>query len=110
MANKEVKFTEAYSGFGFREQELELEYDGSILSVCELMANKVMELLKVLDQAGIDPDKSSVKTQKHLEWAVQFFESFRTIFKLERQKSSNNTKKKMLANAIKPLATYIHER
>ena len=108
MANKEVKFQEGYSGFGSRKQEL--EYDGSILSVCELMANKVMELLKVLDQAGIDPDKSSVKTQKHLEWAVQFFESFRTIFKLERQKSSNNTKKKMLANAIKPLATYIHER
>ena len=88
MASKEVKFVEAHGGFGSRNREL--EFNNSLQSVSELMANKVMELLRVLDNAGIDPDKSSVKTQKHLEWACQFFESFRTIFKLERQKSSNS--------------------
>lgn len=42
----------ANSGFTTRKQEL--EYDRSLLTMSELLAYKVMELIKVLDYTGID--------------------------------------------------------
>jgi len=94
----------ANSGFPTRKQEL--EYDRSVVSICELLAYKVVELVKVCDAEGIDPDQSPVSTHKHIRWVAKFFESLRSVHKLEKSRYADPK----FASAIKPLAQYLHER
>ena len=74
--------------------------------MCELLAYKVMELIRVVDHAEIDPDESPVSTHKHIRWAAKFFENFRGVYKMEKHKYQDPK----YVEALKPLAQYIHER
>lgn len=95
----------ANSGFATRKQEQ--DYDRGVAILCELLCDKVVELVKVLDEAGIDPDECpSVPTQKHIKWTSKFFEAFRSIYKLEKGKYQEPK----LVAFMKPLATFLHGR
>ena len=94
----------AHSGFSTRKQEN--EYDRSLLTMCELLSFKVMELVRVLDHAGIDFDESPVSSHKHLSWTTKFFEIFRHVYKLEKSKYQEPN----FVNVIKPLGSFLHER
>ena len=60
MSNQklQVKFLDVNSGFTSRKQES--EYDNSVLAMIQLMAKKLMELIKVVDHAKIDLDTSPI--------------------------------------------------
>ena len=94
----------ANSGFTTRKQEL--EYDRALLTMSELLAFKVMELQKVLDYSGIDFDECPISTHKHVHWASKFFETFRSVFKLEKNKYSEPK----VVDRIKPLMKFLHSR
>jgi hypothetical protein len=94
----------AHSGFPTRKQEN--EYDKNLLSICELLSYKVMELVKVLDHAGIDIDESPVSSHKHLSWTTKFFENFRHVYKLEKSKYQEPN----FVSVLKPLGSFLHER
>ena len=85
---------------GFTTRKLELDYDKSVLKMCELLAYKVIELVKVVDHAGIDTDESPVCTHKHIHWAGKFLESFKSVYKMEKHKYQEPK----FTNTIKPLA------
>ena len=70
-----------------RTMKVEIEFEKQLLSLCELMAYKVLSLMKVVDHAGIDADESPVSSHKHIRWATRFFESFRAVYKLEKTRS-----------------------
>ena len=94
----------ANSGFTTRKQEF--EYDRSLLTLNELLAYKVMELIKVIDYSGIDQDECPISTHKHVHWASKFFETFRTVYRLEKHKYQEPK----FVDRIKPLMTFLHKR
>ena len=83
-----------------------MEYDRSILTLSELLAYKVMELIKVIDYSGIDQDECPISTHKHVHWTSKFFETFRSIYKLEKHKYQEPK----FVERIKPLMHFLHGR
>ena len=68
----------ANSGFAMRKQEL--EYDRSLLSICELISFKVMELVRIMDVERVDFDESTASTLPHVQWTIKFFEQFKKVY------------------------------
>ena len=91
---------------GFTTRKLEQQYDLAIHSVCELLSYKVMELISVLDHAGVNADDSPASTHQHLRWASRFFEQFKSVYKLEKARYQDPK----LVNVVKPLASFLHKR
>ena len=65
-----------------------------------------MELIKVVDYAGIDQDECPISTHKHVHWASKFFEQFRSVYRLEK----NKYQEPKFADKIKPLMHFLHSR
>ena len=88
----------AHSGFPTRKQEA--DYDRGLVSMCELLAFKVMDLVRVCDHEQIDMDESSASTHKHKKWAFKFFEALKSVYKLEKTRYQEPK----VVDTLKPLA------
>lgn len=74
------------AAIGFTTRKQEAEYGKHLLALCELLAYKVVETVSIADHAGLDMDESPTSTSKHICWTAKFFETFKSLYKLEKGK------------------------
>jgi hypothetical protein len=83
-----------------------MHYDTTVEYGIELLAYKVQELIKIIDESKLDMDNTTDSSHKHALWLTKFFQMFKTIHKMEKHKRQEPK----LFNSLYVLGSFLRKR
>ena len=103
---------------GFTTRKLELDYDKQLVSMVEMLAYKVMDLVKnnMIEVPTVPTPKQESRNgaatvtdesiRRLQTWSFRFFERLRKLHQIEKSRYADPK----FVPVLKPLAKYLHKR